>query len=308
MNKYNINIKVETLADVYKKLGKVILNQKQITCRGMKTKEIIAPKIVITNPEHKLVYNGNRRFSLMFAIAESLLLVDKTNKLKYFTFYNKEIAKFSDDRDTMFGSYGFRIADYIPEIINRLTSDNNTRQANLPILRASDLHVETKDLPCTASLNFILRDNKLYLIATMRSNDMIHGLQYDMFNFTMLQETIANTLNVRLGLYIHQPTSLHVYDYHYDLLDKMQVNSKSNKIYHNMDYSTHVKTANFFKDVVDNKVVNCNTINMLTESIRAEELYKKNQLQSDNLLMIPEAFKPFTKRWFKQALEGVGEC
>src|SRR5690606_23041711 len=68
--------------------------------------------------------------------------------------------------------------------------------------------------------------NKLHMITSMRSNDFIFGFQYDVVMFTMLQETIANSLGIDVGNYIHNAGSMHVYkDYPsfngYEMLEEM---------------------------------------------------------------------------------------
>jgi len=48
----------------------------------------------------------------------------------------------------------------------------------------------------------------------MRSNDVVWGLPYDVFLFTMLQEMLAQTLDLELGSYIHVAGSFHLYERH----------------------------------------------------------------------------------------------
>jgi thymidylate synthase len=59
----------------------------------------------------------------------------------------------------------------------------------------------------------MLRDDKLHLIASMRSNDAYKGLPHDIFAFTMLQEIMARTLGVDVGPYQQFVGNLHLYDY-----------------------------------------------------------------------------------------------
>ena len=57
----------------------------------------------------------------------------------------------------------------------------------------------------------MLRDNKLNLLTSMRSNDIYWGLSHDVFCFTMLQEAVARALGAELGTYKHVVGSLHLY-------------------------------------------------------------------------------------------------
>ena len=56
-----------------------------------------------------------------------------------------------------------------------------------------------------------LRENRLQLLTTMRSNDAWLGLPHDIFCFTMIQELVARSLGVELGDYMHFAGSLHLY-------------------------------------------------------------------------------------------------
>jgi thymidylate synthase len=55
----------------------------------------------------------------------------------------------------------------------------------------------------------------------MRSNDAIWGLPYDVFLFTFLQEMMAIELKVELGSYYHFAGSLHLYERHLGLANRI---------------------------------------------------------------------------------------
>lgn len=59
------------------------------------------------------------------------------------------------------------------------------------------------------------------MIATMRSNDIILGMCYDIPAFTFLQEVMAYWLGLEVGHYIHQPGSLHYYNEFSPMVDKL---------------------------------------------------------------------------------------
>ena len=58
----------------------------------------------------------------------------------------------------------------------------------------------------------MIRQGKLDLIVSMRSNDAFWGLPHDIFSFTMLQEIMARSLSAELGTYKHAVGSLHLYE------------------------------------------------------------------------------------------------
>ena len=90
-----------------------------------------------------------------------------------------------------------------------------SRQCVVTMWNAGDLpHAlvgDKKDLPCTLSMIFRLQADKLYLMTTMRSNDVWLGLPYDIWCFTGIQQIIADALSVGLGWYQHCAMSMHLY-------------------------------------------------------------------------------------------------
>ena len=94
--------------------------------------------------------------------------------------------------------------------VELLTKDPDSRQAvwQIPVMK----HRQDNDTPCTLSLQFLLRDNKLNCIVNMRSCDIWFGLPNDITQFIMWQMELAKELNVELGWYKHVFGSLHVYE------------------------------------------------------------------------------------------------
>jgi thymidylate synthase len=101
-----------------------------------------------------------------------------------------------------------------------LVGKPETRQAVCSLWRPSDLvnafRGDKKDLPCTLTLQFILRSGKLNLIVNMRSNDVWLGLPYDAWAWCSIQQLVADALDVELGWYQHQAGSLHVYERNFE--------------------------------------------------------------------------------------------
>lgn len=249
MEMYKVNSIAEFYADIYDDM----LNAPEIGVRGLETKEIIAPQILLTNPKNRLAINKDRRFSLKFAITEALLLFQYGNEVKYPARYNETMRQFSDDGVTLFGSYGKRIANRIPKVIDKLKADKKSRQAVLTILQKDDPFTETKDIPCTLTIQFLIRDDKLNMIVNMRSNDIMWGLPYDMFMFSVLQEVIASTLNIELGWYLHRPASLHLYKRHYKLFEEVADKFENQEInaFKHLKYNTLKALSDKFIEQVD---------------------------------------------------------
>lgn len=304
---------VESVADFYREVASDLLDGPSVSPRGIETKEVIAPQIVITDPQQRLVFNKERKYNLLHALTESIMLFSPSNYVGHIGEFNKAMSMFSDDGETMYGSYGKRISFYIPFIIAKLKGDNDTRQATININDRDDLLATTKDVPCTNSLQFLIRDNKLNLIVTMRSNDVLYGFQYDVVMFSMLQETIANTMGLELGYYIHQPGSLHIYKAYkefngYDMLEGLSQNSESIRLINDSEYSEWIHLANFFTDRPwdQDKIIQGKTAKNIQSLIRAERLYRHSKSEGKNTNnkffdelynLSPGWAKPFVTRW-----------
>lgn len=113
-------------------------------------------------------------------------------------------------------SYAWKISEQLPNIINELRSKKESRRAYINILYPQDqviLHTKTThEFPCTVGIHFLVRDNLLDVIVNMRSNNALSVMPYDVYNFTRLQESIANAYNFGLGYYYHQMNSAHLYN------------------------------------------------------------------------------------------------
>jgi len=213
----------DSFTKIYLQIREELLNTTQeVSPRGLKTKEISPAIIQLHNPRSRLIYNSKRKFNLPFAVSEAILFFGDNNLLELYSHYNKNVEQFSDDGKIARGAYGPRIHNFIRGIVEKLEEKEDTRQAVLNIYSAAyDIYITSKDIPCTLTLQFLIRNNKLDLIVNMRSNDFIWGTPYDIFVFTIFQEVIANELGKDVGDYYHIVGSLHVYEYHYKLLEEI---------------------------------------------------------------------------------------
>jgi len=65
--------------------------------------------------------------------------------------------------------------------------------------------------PCNALFQFRIVDDKLDLIVTTRSLDILRGFSENIFEFTIFQEYVSNRLEVPLGKYITVALNAHLY-------------------------------------------------------------------------------------------------
>ena len=139
-----------------------------------------------------------------------------SDDLSFIEYYISAYSSFSNGHK-VFGAYGPRLRDFdghdqIANVVHRLRRKPHSRRAVIQLFRASDVVAVAKDIPCTCTLQFLVRESLLHMVTNMRSNDAYTGLPHDVFFFTMLQEIIARELQIEVGYYKHMVGSLHLYD------------------------------------------------------------------------------------------------
>lgn len=185
--------------------------------------EIIAPRVELTNPLARVSHSESRS-TLFSCLGELIWYISGRDDLAFLQHYiPKGYNKSSDDGISLRGAYGPRIfgsskdlqlpslAGQFAQVASILREKPDSRQAVIQILRPDDISEKTKDVPCTCTLQFLLRDGKLHLVVYMRSNDAFIGFPHDVFNFTMFQEIMARTVSAELGSYKHIAGSMHLY-------------------------------------------------------------------------------------------------
>lgn len=203
-----------TFASIYRKqLIDLVENPEYIvTVRGRPTREILNVVTEIINPRARCQIVPGRKLNPWLALSESLWLLAGRNDVASLLPYNKNITRFSDDNKTLYGAYGYRTFDQIPKLIQLLRENSNSRRAVLQIWTSEDLNKVSNDLPCNQQVMFKVRDEKLHMTVTCRSNDLHWGLAaVNTFQFGILQEYIAARLGVGMGTQTHFSNSLHIY-------------------------------------------------------------------------------------------------
>jgi thymidylate synthase len=102
--------------------------------------------------------------------------------------------------------------DQLQNVVELLQKNQWTRKAVIQLFDHADLASRLDEVPCTCTLQFLLRDGALELIVHMRSNDSYIGLPHDVFAFTMIQEWVARLVGTEPGKYFHIVGSLHLYE------------------------------------------------------------------------------------------------
>jgi thymidylate synthase len=161
-------------------------------------------------------------------VAEWLWIWFGHQDVESITQYNPQIAKFSDDGIIFKGAYGPKVFGTMTPLICQLRDDPDSRQAIIQIYIRPD--GPTKDVPCTMTAQFLIRDGLLNLIVNMRSSDIWLGLPYDVFNFTMIQNIVAALLGLNIGTFFMNLGSSHLYVANFEVAQKVLIAQASDAL------------------------------------------------------------------------------
>lgn len=210
-------ISAETLDDVLLELYPALLARSKDTVKASRgeTVEVIGALIEIRNPRARLS-RSETRGKLYSSLGELLWYLSRDNRLDFIAPYVSQYTDETEDGVTIYGGYGPRLfaqdgQDQVRNVINLLTDRPTSRRAVIQIFDKEDIAVPRKEVPCTTTLQFFVREERLDMVVSMRSNDAYFGLPHDVFCFTMLQEIVARTLKRDVGIYRHFAGSLHIY-------------------------------------------------------------------------------------------------
>ena len=111
--------------------------------------------------------------------------------------------------------------------VETILNDFETRRAIMYIGDNDNLNSDSKDKRCTCYIQFFIRNNKLDMIVSMRSNDAIYGLGNDLPFFNLVHNLMYFYIKgsgfdyLNKGKYIHCANSFHVYKRHFKMLNKI---------------------------------------------------------------------------------------
>lgn len=217
----------DLLNDVFKQL--ISLPFSNSSTRGQKNgnaSEIIGATLRLNNPLARLSRTETKG-TIFSAIGELLWYLSGTNDLDFIKYYIPDYERDSSDGETIYGGYGPRLFnsqgkyDQIGNVLSLLRDKPTSRRAAIQIFESRDLeNKEYLEIPCTCTLQFLIRNERLHMVVYMRSNDAFIGMPHDIFAFTMLQEIISNSLGIGVGEYIHSVGSLHLYEVNKNRVDE----------------------------------------------------------------------------------------
>jgi len=182
------------------------------------TKALFNVGFYITDPRDRKIINKERDWKEDYAEAEWQWYlsgdpcIDALGEI-----YGKvpEIWKRMANTNGMVNSnYGWqwKRQEQLEMVITKLKVEKNTRQAAISIYDAKEWVDYAYDTPCTYAIQFTIVHDRLDMCVTMRSNDLWYGFCNDQYQFSKLQEMIANKLKIEPGVYYHFAHNMHLYN------------------------------------------------------------------------------------------------
>ncbi len=212
-------ISAGTLDDLLRRvIPKLLKSRNHIKPTRGNATELIGVLLQLTNPRARLSLTETKG-RLSSCVGELLWYLAKSKDLQFIAYYLSRYRKESEDGRTVYGGYGPRLFgmrrhNQVGNVLALLKRKRDSRRAVIQLFDAADIARTHKEIPCTCTLQFMIRGRQLHMFTNMRSNDAFLGLPHDVFAFTMLQEIVARTLRVEIGTYKHAVGSLHLYNEH----------------------------------------------------------------------------------------------
>lgn len=238
-----------------KLLDAVVATGKNCSPRGLACKELIGvvSEVPMTDP---VIYSKGRKLSYGFMVSEAHWILSGSNLV---AFAPKQLEKWSDDGVTMNGAYGPAYIEQLSYVVRCLNTDSASRQAVMSLWRPRPM--PSKDIPCTLTLQFLIRDDTLHCVATMRSSDTWLGYPYDIFTFSMLARGVNSCLSEkrRIGNLTMMVGSQHLYETHLKAAEEIYLEPlypppfKSAKYEEAHTYPMHLARLACLKDYVAGK-------------------------------------------------------
>jgi thymidylate synthase len=200
----------------------------------MEVKEILNCIIEVEEPNINLFKSEHRSSPEKYIGAELLYYFSGTNKADFIENYASLWKQLKNDKNEVNSAYGYLIfkeenQDQYTQyewVIESLKKDKDSRQAFMHFNKPRHQYDGNKDQVCTLIALFHIRDNKLNMTLTMRSNDIILGFMTDFVFFNILHQQVYLHIKdyypeLTMGTYTHISHSMHLYAKHYELVEKM---------------------------------------------------------------------------------------
>ncbi len=196
----------------------VLKDGNAVSVRGEATWEVLGRGTLIECPQERFPFLPGRLGDPFALVAECIWVLAGRNDLGWLAPYLPRAVQFSDDGRVWRAGYGPRLRDWqgvdqLAEVFRLLSADRTSRRAVMSLFDPGSDFGPSLDIPCNNWLSWLIRDGRLLLNVAVRSNDAMWGFSgVNAFEWSVLQELLANWLGVEPGPTYFLASSFHIYE------------------------------------------------------------------------------------------------
>ena len=182
------------------------------------TKALFNVGFYITDPKSRNIINRERKWNEEYAEAEWQWYLSGDPSVSQLGELFGSIPpiwlQMADGKGQVNSNYGYQWErnSQLEMVIEMLRQNPDTRQACVSIYDGKEISDYAFDTPCTWAVQFTIVNNRLDMCVTMRSNDLWYGFCNDQYQFSKLQETVSERLEIETGVYYHFAHNMHLYN------------------------------------------------------------------------------------------------
>jgi len=147
--------------------------------RGHNVKELYFEQMNI-DPYYPIIDFPSRSFPFKYLCGEIGWYLSQDANTEYINNFSSFWKNIEDEDGNANSNYGkLLIGKQLLWAKNALIKDKNTRQSIAFLNNPNFQYKNNKDFVCSMYLNFFIRENKLNMKMTIRSQDLFYGLSFD---------------------------------------------------------------------------------------------------------------------------------
>lgn len=199
-------------------MSKCLKTGVRLTGRNGKVRQISGAQIRASLLEGFPIVTGKQIFPRSCFIETEWLLSGQTN-IKFLNDNNVHIwDQWADENGDLGPVYGLQLnnfngIDQINNVINDYKSNKHSRRLLFNMWNPSELNQMALP-PCHYAFQFIVSNNNVDIVVSMRSLDLFVGLPYDMVMYASILASFANEFNLIANEVIINAANAHVYEEH----------------------------------------------------------------------------------------------
>lgn len=231
-----INNNQKKILPLIKLFNQKIINQDFVIDKtGVKIVEIINFSLQLDPTQPFLDFYGIRKTPKKYIKRQLQWYNSMDLSVKEIGKYAKIWNDIASDQGLINSNYGYLIYsqqnyNQFKSVVKQLNNNKQSRRAvmiyNRPSMQIDYNKNNMSDFICTMYTQHFIRNNKLYTIVSMRSNDFIFGFFNDFYWQSHVHNKLLNELQITIpelenGKMFWNVNSMHLYERHFDIINKI---------------------------------------------------------------------------------------